>query len=78
MIVPNTGNDKVMRVLDFPSVTTPKIRVQVNAARNHFSRVVELEAYACQPSATPTRVSQRVARTIMNTFRWYLSIVMLI
>jgi PKD repeat protein len=40
-----TGNDKVMRVFSFPAVTTGKIRVVVNNARAHFSRIVELEAY---------------------------------
>jgi hypothetical protein len=40
-----TGNDKVMRIFTFPAVTTTKIRVVVNNARAHFSRIVELEAY---------------------------------
>lgn len=40
-----TNNDKVERVFTFPAVTTTKIRVVVNAARVHFSRIVELEAF---------------------------------
>jgi PKD repeat protein len=46
--VPNgsvTGNDHVMRVFTFPAVTTTKIRIVVNNARAHFSRIVEVEAY---------------------------------
>ena len=43
------GNDRVMRVFDFQAVTTSKIRVLVNAARSHFSRIIELEAYNCPP-----------------------------
>jgi PKD repeat protein len=46
--IPNgsvTGNDRVIRTFNFPAVTTTKIRVVVNNARAHFSRIVELEAY---------------------------------
>jgi hypothetical protein len=42
-----TGNDRVVRVFTFEEVQTTKIRVVVNAARNHFSRIVELEAFGC-------------------------------
>lgn len=39
------GNDKVWRKVTFPALTTSKIRVQVNAASDVWSRVVEVEAY---------------------------------
>lgn len=42
-----TGNDKAMRVFQFPQVTTTKIRVVVTAARNNWSRIVEVEAKGC-------------------------------
>jgi hypothetical protein len=38
------SNDKVMRDVTFPEVTTSKIRINVLAARAHFSRIVEVEA----------------------------------
>jgi hypothetical protein len=50
--VPNgsvTGNDKAWRQFTFAAVTTTKIRVVVNNARNNYSRIVELEAYGCPP-----------------------------
>jgi bacillolysin len=42
-----TGNDKAMRVFQFTQVTTTKIRVIVTAARNNWSRIVEVEAKGC-------------------------------
>jgi hypothetical protein len=42
-----TGNDKAMRVFQFPQLTTTKIRVVVTAARNNWSRIVEVEAKGC-------------------------------
>ncbi|HEX8474157.1 MAG TPA: discoidin domain-containing protein [Pyrinomonadaceae bacterium] len=39
-----TGNNLVMRTLTFPDITTTKIRVVVHNARQHHSRVVEVEA----------------------------------
>jgi PKD domain len=48
--VPNgsvTGNDKAWRQFTFAAITTTKIRVVVNNARNNYSRIVELEAYGC-------------------------------
>ena len=39
------GNDKAMRVVTFPELTTTKIRVFVLAGREHFSRIVEVEAF---------------------------------
>ena len=39
------GNDRVLRTVSFQNITTTKIRVFVTNAREHFSRVVELEAY---------------------------------
>ncbi|MCA1593630.1 MAG: M4 family metallopeptidase [Acidobacteria bacterium] len=44
-----TGNTLVMRTLVFPDITTTKIRVVVNNAREHFSRIVEVEAIGCDP-----------------------------
>lgn len=41
------GNDKAMRVFTFPTIMTQKIRVVVNNARAHFSRIVEVEACNC-------------------------------
>lgn len=43
-----TGNDKAMRVILIPSgITTTKIRVHVTKGREHFSRIVEVEAFGC-------------------------------
>jgi hypothetical protein len=42
-----TGNDKAMRVFSFPDLATTKIRVVINNARNHFSRITEIEAIGC-------------------------------
>jgi hypothetical protein len=39
------GNDRVLRVVTFQAVTTTKIRVLVHNGRDHFSRVVEVEAF---------------------------------
>jgi hypothetical protein len=50
--IPNgsvTGNDKAWRQFTFAPITTTKIRVMVNNARNNYSRIVELEAYGCPP-----------------------------
>ena len=44
-----TGNDRVMRVFSFSEVTTTMIRVVVTNAREHFSRIVEVEAIGCPP-----------------------------
>ena len=46
--VPNgsvTGNDKAKRVFTFAAIATSKIRVVVNASRNNWSRIVEVEAF---------------------------------
>jgi hypothetical protein len=43
-----TGNTFVMRTfLLLPEITTTKIRVKVTNAREHFSRIVEVEAIGC-------------------------------
>jgi hypothetical protein len=39
------GNDRALRVVSFPEVTTTKVRVFAINGRNHYSRVVELEAF---------------------------------
>jgi hypothetical protein len=41
------GNDKVMRVIPGLDITTSRIRVYVLNARDHYSRIVEVEAYGC-------------------------------
>lgn len=38
------GNDRVMRVVSFPEITTARIRVLVHNARDRHSRIVEVEA----------------------------------
>ncbi|MBA3242445.1 MAG: PKD domain-containing protein, partial [Acidobacteria bacterium] len=43
------GNDLVMRTITFGQITTQKIRVHVLNAREHFSRIVEVEATGCAP-----------------------------
>jgi Fungalysin metallopeptidase (M36)/Fungalysin/Thermolysin Propeptide Motif/F5/8 type C domain len=43
-----TDNDKAMRVFVFPEVTTSKVRITVTEGRNHFSRILEVEAFGCQ------------------------------
>jgi bacillolysin len=40
-----TNNDKAMRVFTFPNITTTKIQIVVTAARNNYSRIVEVEAF---------------------------------
>jgi hypothetical protein len=47
-----TGNRNVWRQFTFPSVTTNKIRVQVNNAMG-ASRIVEIEAYQTPGTGTP-------------------------
>lgn len=50
--VPNghvSNNNLVWRKFSFPNITTSDIRVVVNNAANHYSRVVEIEAWQ-QPS----------------------------
>jgi hypothetical protein len=42
-----TGNDKAMRIFIIPEIATTKIRVVVNNARAHFSRITEVEAFGC-------------------------------
>ncbi|HEX8492266.1 MAG TPA: lamin tail domain-containing protein [Pyrinomonadaceae bacterium] len=46
-------NQNVMRVFSFPYITTPKIRILVTNARNHFSRIVEVEAFSCANAPVP-------------------------
>jgi hypothetical protein len=41
------ANDLALRTLIFPEVTTDRLRVVVRAAREHYSRIVELEAIGC-------------------------------
>ena len=41
------GNDKVMRTVTFPYVTTTNIRINVLNARAHYSRITEVEAFGC-------------------------------
>ena len=45
-----TGNNLAMRSLVFADITTTKIRVFVNSARNSYSRIVEVEAIGCDAS----------------------------
>jgi hypothetical protein len=52
-----TGNTKVWRRITFPSVTTDRIRLLIQAAKIQFSTVVELEAFgvpAVPPDPDPT------------------------
>ena len=42
-----TGNNLVMRTFVLPNITTTKIRVVVNNAASHFSRITEVEAIGC-------------------------------
>ncbi|HEV7684567.1 MAG TPA: hypothetical protein VGO68_20830 [Pyrinomonadaceae bacterium] len=49
-----TGNNLVKRKFVFPDITTNQIRVLVNAsADGSYSRVVEVEAYSCNPAVVP-------------------------
>ena len=51
-----TGNDKAWRRFTLsPAIATSKIRVVVNNSRDHWSRIVEIEAYGCPSTTTPTR-----------------------
>lgn len=40
-----TNNDKVWRKFTFPPLTTMKIRVVITASRDHWTRIVEIEAW---------------------------------
>ncbi len=42
-----TGNDKAMRIFAVPLIQTTKLRVIITASRNHYSRIVEVEAFGC-------------------------------
>lgn len=44
-----TGNNKVWRQFTFTPITTDKIRVNVTAALNGYSRIMEIEAYGSDP-----------------------------
>ncbi|HEV2799645.1 MAG TPA: Ig-like domain-containing protein [Pyrinomonadaceae bacterium] len=48
-----TGNDRVLRRVSFPAVTTSKIRLLARAATDGFSRVWELEAWGAATTADP-------------------------
>jgi hypothetical protein len=41
------GNALALRSIIFPDLTTDRIRVHVLNAREHYSRVVEVEAFGC-------------------------------
>jgi subtilisin family serine protease len=41
------GNSLVLRSVSFPELTTTKIRIHILNARQHFSRIVEVEAFGC-------------------------------
>jgi hypothetical protein len=41
------GNDRALRVVTFPDVTTDRLRIFVRNGREHFSRVIEVEAFGC-------------------------------
>jgi hypothetical protein len=41
------SNALAMRTLVLPGITTEKIRVMVTGAREHFSRITEVEAFGC-------------------------------
>jgi hypothetical protein len=43
-----TGNTKAITVITFPDITTDRIRVVVTNSRNHYSRIIEVEAFSCQ------------------------------
>jgi hypothetical protein len=51
-----SGNNLVTRKFIFADITTDKIRVVVNDSADHlFSRVIEIEAFACNPAPPPAR-----------------------
>jgi hypothetical protein len=57
-----TGNNRVLRKVKFPSVTTSKLRVMVDAALASFSRITEVEAYSCNPATVcPNRTNVALA-----------------
>ncbi len=59
-----TGNTQVKRRFVFPELTTERIRVVVNDGSDNlgfYSRVVEVEAYACNPSTPPSAGLTNVA-----------------
>jgi hypothetical protein len=41
------GNDKALRTVTFPSLSTTKIRINVLNGRSYYSRIVEVEAIGC-------------------------------
>ncbi|HEX3098784.1 MAG TPA: hypothetical protein VHQ02_13770 [Usitatibacter sp.] len=55
-----TGNNLVKRIVSFPATTVSAIRVMVNNALLHYSRIVEIEAWtagAAPPPAASTNVA---------------------
>ena len=44
-----TGNDKAMRIITLGTpINATGVRIKVNNAREHFSRIVEVEAFGCK------------------------------
>ncbi|HEX8422145.1 MAG TPA: discoidin domain-containing protein, partial [Pyrinomonadaceae bacterium] len=48
-----TGNDRVMRKLTFPAVTTSKVRALIHSTADGYSRVWEFEAWGTSQPAPP-------------------------
>lgn len=52
-----SGNDKVWSKVNFPAVTTTKIRVLTNDALASYSRITEVEAYQAAPPTNSVNVA---------------------
>jgi hypothetical protein len=62
-----TNNDKVWRQFTFPPLTTMKIRVVITASRQHWSRVVEIEAWGNATSRPNVALASNGATAVASS-----------
>ncbi|HEX3096266.1 MAG TPA: Ig-like domain repeat protein [Usitatibacter sp.] len=56
-----TGNNLVKRTVSFPAATVSAIRVMVNNALLHYSRIVEIEAWTATSTPPPSSINAALA-----------------
>jgi len=65
-----TGNNLVKRNVAFSAFTTDRIRVNVNAARQYYSMVVEIEAFGTATGPPPPGTSTVMLESSANPSAW--------